>query len=146
MKVVVDTNIVFSGLLNAERRIARLLLQAPARVQFYTSHYLRAELHRHQAKLLRLTRLSEADLRELLALVTRRIVFINEGLLPATVLRAAEALVQAIDPDDTPFVALALHLDAYLWTGDRRLSQGLGSARPPALLLTTAELAQLLEQ
>ena len=55
--------------------------------------------------------------------------------------RQAEALTHTIDPDDTPFVALALHLDALLWTGDLRLHHGL-QRQQFANAITTAELAQ----
>lgn len=75
---------------------------------------MRGELLRHRPKLLKLTKLTDPDLTELVQLVTGRIHFINEELLPAAVFRQAEALVADIDPDDTPFVALALHLGGTL--------------------------------
>lgn len=37
----------------------------------------------------------------------------------------AEELTQDVDQDDVAFVALALHLDAFLWTGDKKLVKGL---------------------
>lgn len=38
------------------------------------------------------------------------------------------ALVEGTDPDDVDFVALALHLNAGLWTGDKPLYNGLKAA------------------
>jgi len=38
--------------------------------------------------------------------------------------RAAE-LCREVDPADAPIVALALTLDAWLWTGDRKLRSAL---------------------
>ena len=143
MKIMVDTNIVFSTLLNTNSRLAGLLLQAPPAVRFYTCDHLRLELLRHRPKLLRLTKLTETALTELQELVVGRIRFINEGLLPAAVFRQAEALTQAIDPDDTPFGTLTLHLGATLWTGDLRLYHGLQSQQFAAVV-TTADLAQRL--
>lgn len=130
-------------MLNASSHIGKMLLQSGARFQFYSCAYLRAELYRHRAKLLKLTKLPEAELLELEQLVTRRISFINEGLIPAPIWRQAEALVQAIDVDDTPFVALALHLNGALWTGDLRLYHGLRAASFQGVV-TTAELLQQL--
>ena len=144
MKIVVDTNIVFSTLLNTNSRLANLLLQTHPLVHFYTCDYLRSELLRHRPKLLKLTKLPEMALTELQSLVTGRISFINEGLLPAAVFRQAEALTHTIDPDDTPFVALALRLDALLWTGDLRLHHGL-QRQQFANAITTAELAQRID-
>lgn len=140
-----DTNIVFSGLLNTGSRIGKILLQSAPHFQFFSCAYLRTELHRHRAKLLQLTKLPEAELAELEQLVTKRISFINEGLLPATVWQQAETLVQDIDVDDTPFVALALHLGGVLWTGDLLLYHGLRAAQFQTVM-TTAELSQQLDE
>lgn len=38
----------------------------------------------------------------------------------------ADDFTAGIDAKDTPYVALALHLGAPLWTGDLKLSKGLG--------------------
>ncbi len=48
-------------------------------------------------------------------------------------------LGQDVDLKDLPFVALALHLNAPPWTGDRKLADGLRAKNFP-LLITTAEL------
>lgn len=145
MRIIVDTNVVFSGVLNAGSRIGKILLQSGGHLQFYSCAHLRTELHRHRAKLLKLTKLPEAELAELQQLVTGRINFINEGLLPASVWQQAETLVQAIDADDTPFVALALHLEGTLWTGDMRLYHGLRATQFQNVV-TTAELSQQLDE
>jgi predicted nucleic acid-binding protein len=39
--------------------------------------------------------------------------------------REAHRLCHDIDPTDTPHIALTLTLDGRLWTGDRRLMEGL---------------------
>lgn len=48
--------------------------------------------------------------------------------------------MQNVDLKDLPFVALVLHLKARLWTGDRRLTDGLRAKNFP-LLIATAELS-----
>lgn len=93
-------------------------------------------------QLLKLTKLPEAELEQL---VTGRIRFINEGLLPANAWQEAETLVQAIDVDDGPFVALALHLGATPWTGDTRLYHGLRATQFQSVV-ATAELSQQLDE
>lgn len=145
VKIVVDTNIVFSGILNSTSRIGRLLLTSKQHFQFYSCDFLRYELAKHWKRLLKLTGLPEQELIELESLVTQNITFINEALLPEATLLSAEQLVHDIDPDDTPFLALAEHLAAKLWTGDKELSEGLKSKGFNSII-TTAELRVLFDE
>lgn len=69
--------------------------------------------------------MSAGELEELELLVTRKIRFINDALLHDQILEKAESMVEKIDPDDAPFLALALQLNAKLWTGDKKLREGL---------------------
>ena len=145
MKIVVDSNIVFSAILNSNSSIGKILLNAKALLQFYSCQYLRSEIHRHRAKLLRFTKLSANELTELEAIVMANITFIDERLLPKELLDATETLLQTIDVNDTPFVAMAIHLGAKLWTGDLQLYNGLKSKGYNDILLTT-ELSLLLDE
>lgn len=47
--------------------------------------------------------------------------FFNEILIPNITIQEALKLTSDIDSDDTLFVALASHINAMLWTGDRQL-------------------------
>lgn len=144
MKIIVDTNIVFSAILNSSSRIGKILLNSKAHFQFYTCDYLRIEIQRHRNKLLKLTKLPDNDLTELEGLVIHNITFIDERLLPQKLLLQTETLLKSIDPNDTPFVALTTHLEGKLWTGDVQLYQGLKSKRFKDIILT-ADLSLLLD-
>ena len=145
MKVIVDTNIVFSGILNSSGKIGKILLNAKDHFQFYSCDFLRIEITKHKNKLLHLTRLSEEELNELENLVTGNITFINNGLIPSEIIKSTETLLQNIDTKDTPFVALAQHLDATLWTGDLKLLRGL-KAKKFKHVISTAELSLLMDE
>ena len=125
MKIIVDTNIVFSALLNSNSRIGKILLNSKEHFQFFTCNYLRIEIQRHRNKLLKITKLTEDQLSELEELVTQHITFIDERLIPQDILIKTETELKAIDPDDTVFVALTKHLEGKLWTGDLQLYNGL---------------------
>lgn len=144
MKIVVDTNIVFSAILNSNSRIAKILLNSKTHFHFFTCNYLRVEIQRHRNRLLKLTKLTESNLSELEELVTRNITFIDERLIPQDLLIKTELQLKAIDPDDTVFVALTKHLEAKLWTGDLQLYRGLRAKRFKDILLTS-ELSLLLD-
>jgi predicted nucleic acid-binding protein len=125
MRVIVDTNIVFSALLNSDSRIGRLLFDTRDKFRFYSCKYLQREIHRHTDKIRQYSGLNNADLSELIALVESRIFFLEEELLPVAVIDDAKEWVKDVDFDDFAFVAVANHLDAWLWTGDKKLITGL---------------------
>jgi predicted nucleic acid-binding protein len=121
VKIVVDTNIVFSAILNTNSRIAQILIYQNPKFQFYSCNYLQIEILRHRDKLLKLTRLSADELTQLESFITHNITFINEHLLPIQLVEETQIQLQNIDLFDVPFVALAKHLNAKLWTGDKKL-------------------------
>jgi predicted nucleic acid-binding protein len=123
--LVVDSNIVFSGILNTDSKIGQLLIKAPGSAVFYSCEFLHREIRHHRPKLEKITKLSATEVDELEMLVTRKIRFINDTLLNEDILAQAEALVEDIDPDDAPFLALAIQLNAKFWTGDKKLREGL---------------------
>ena len=144
MKIIVDTNIVFSAILNSNSRIGKILLNSKEHFQFFSCNYLRIEIQRHRNKLLKLTKLSEDKLSELQELITQHITFIDERLIPQDLLIKIETQLKAIDTDDTVFVALTKHLEGKLWTGDLQLYNGLKAKRFKDIILTS-ELSLLLD-
>jgi len=78
MRIIVDTNIVFSALLNSNSRIGGLLLDSRDKFQFYSCKYLQKEIHRHIDKIRDYSGLNNDNLSELIALVESRIFFIEE--------------------------------------------------------------------
>lgn len=143
MKIIVDTNIVFSAILNSNSRIGKILLNSKDHFQFFTCNYLRVEIQRHRNKLLKLTKLSDNQLSELEELITQNIAFIDERLIPKNLLLKTETQIKAIDPNDAVFVALTKHLKGKLWTGDMQLYNGLKARRFKNIILTS-ELSLLL--
>ena len=64
-------------------------------------------------------------------------------IIPEQCWLEAKQLVSGIDMDDLPFVALALYLDAYLWTGDKILYNGL-KTKGFEKVISTQELRYLI--
>lgn len=139
MKLVVDTNIVFSAVLNSNSRIARILIGGKRHFTFYSCAFLHAELHKHRAKLRKLTGLNETELSEVLTKITRNITFIHEASLSAKLILDTERRMAGNDMKDVPFVAMARSLRAKLWTGDKALTKGLAVSHPK-LVVTTVDL------
>jgi predicted nucleic acid-binding protein len=125
MRIVVDTNIVFSAILNTNSKIARVLLQPRSRLNFYSTEHLSYEIEEHKGKIKKISNYSDYELDRIITLITNKIRFINLKLIPKESYEFAESLTQDIDIDDTEFVALTVHIKGKLWSGAKELHRGL---------------------
>lgn len=125
MKIIVDTNIIFSALLNTDGTIGDLLFNSDGVFEFYSCSYMRHEIERHWEKLKRVSKLTDSELEESRFTVFAKVDFINEELIPEKTWLAAETMVRDVDIDDLDFVALTKFLKGHLWTGDKELYTGL---------------------
>ncbi len=110
MKVVVDSNIVFSALLKFTGSIDDILFNSEDLFTFYAPLYLQDEINDHWDKLLKISKLSEDELRESQFRIYKRIEFIDEHLISERIWRSSELLTKDIDVDDTAFIALTKYL------------------------------------
>jgi len=124
-KIIVDTNIIFSCLLNSQGAIGEIIFNSENIFDFYSNHYMRFEIRKHWNKLKKLSKLTDIELETAFDKMMNKFIFINEELIPQTDWEKAEALLTGIDIDDTDFVALARYLKGGLWTGDKSLYEGL---------------------
>jgi predicted nucleic acid-binding protein len=125
VKIIIDTNIIFSGLLNTNNSIGDLLLNSKKAFEFYSCDYMRYEIQKHWKKLKSISKLSDEELSNSRDHLFARIHFINESLIPGQTWSKAKNYTSDIDIDDTDFVALTIHLKGHLWTGDKELYNGL---------------------
>lgn len=142
---IVDTNIVFSAILNPENQIADILLNSADCFEFHAPAYLRLEIEKHRDRILSLSNLGAPELEELKLIIFSRIKFINEEIIPFEIWRESARILRDIDSDDVAFLAASKFFDKDLWTGDRKLIKGLlekGFNR----LITTNELVLLRDE
>ena len=125
MKIIIDTNIIFSALLNTKGTIGDVLFNSGEVFEFYSCSYMRHEIEKHWEKLKRISKLSYSELEESRFTIFAKINFINEELIPQKTWLSAEEISADIDIDDSDFIALTKHLKGYLWTGDKELYNGL---------------------
>lgn len=141
MKIIVDTNIIFSALLNSNSTIGDLLFNSDKHFEFYSCNYMRYEIQKHWKKLQKISKLSDEQLQVSYTLVLSGLKFINEEIIPLKTWLAAEQLTKGIDIDDTDFVALTKFLKGTLWTGDKVLYNGLKEINFKKLVNTTELVA-----
>lgn len=142
MKIVVDTNIIFSTLLNSNTLIGDLLFNHDKYFEFYSCNYMRYEIQKHWERLKKISKLSDEQLELSCSHVISRLKFINEEIIPVETWLSAEKITKDIDIDDIDFVALTKFLRATLWTGDKMLYNGLKKINFKKIV-NTAELLEL---
>ena len=125
MRIIIDTNIIFSTLVNSNGKIDDLIFNSKGYFEFYGCEFLKTEIIHHWEKLRRASKLSDHELTIAKEKLYEQIFFINQQALNQEILLKAENIVTDIDPDDTFFVALTLSLEGVLWTGDKNLFKGL---------------------
>lgn len=139
MKLVVDTNIVFSALISKGSLMAEIISNPVETHTFFAPELLIEELDRYSVKLKKASRLPQEDFSLLQNKLLQQIELISEALISDASWMYAFSLVKDIDEDDTPFVALTLELGATLWTGDKKLIEGLRQKSFDAVI-NTADL------
>ena len=121
---VIDTNLVFSAILQPNGEIAQFFLAYRGMVLFAPLTML-TELEAHRDRLTELTGMSDEVLDRLTAQYLKHIQVIPDTAIPFESFIRALPLVRDVDLNDVVFVALAGHLNATLVTGDRKLRNGL---------------------
>ncbi|MEO6852065.1 MAG: PIN domain-containing protein [Mucilaginibacter sp.] len=144
MKLIVDTNIVFSTLLNPHSAIGEILMNIQDEFTFFAPELLKEELKRYTPKIAAYSKLSQIDLIDIEKAVFSTIIFVSEETISEKSWIRAFDLTKNIDEDDTPFIALGIELDAKLWTGDKVLSNGLAK-KGVDIVVTTADLKKLIK-
>lgn len=122
--VIVDANIAFKCL-RAGRGDLRGRIGPGGHPKFYSPRFLFVELFKHKERLTRASGLPEADLLEGLYTVVSQLEFVSEANIPMGTWMEAYRLCKGVDTNDTPYVALTLHLDGRFWTEDQELKTAL---------------------
>ena len=145
MIVVVDSNILFSACISAERenRISEVLFNRLPYLQRISCYYAIAELFKHQEKLKKASKLSADNLSSLLYAIFKQVEFYNEDTIDQINWLETDRLTKEVDSKDITFVALALQTGGLLWTGEKKLANHLKTFGFESVV-NTAELYELL--
>jgi predicted nucleic acid-binding protein len=125
MNIVVDTNIVFSAILNTQSRIGQIIINGSKYFDFYTVGLLKREIDNHKDRILKYTGYTEIQFTRIFDLLSNKIRFVDEVLISNACLKKAITIVSDIDKNDVLFVALTDYINGKLWTGDKKLYEGL---------------------
>lgn len=142
MKIIVDANIVFSGILNSNGKIGDLLINSEKYFNFIAPKFLRYEVRGKYEKLQSISGLTIDQIQEAEYQVCKDITFISEEQIDNKFWIEAYELVKNVDGDDAPYVAYAKQFRCKIWSGDKKLIRGL-KANGFVNIFTTDELFEL---
>jgi len=123
MNVVVDSSVIFSALITKNSKLRNILLTKTH--HFYSPNYFFNEIFKYKEKILKCSHLNELELYEYLRKILENIQFVRKDFVSKENRLLAFDLCKDIDEKDSPFIALALEIDAYVLTGDKKLKKGL---------------------
>lgn len=146
MNIIVDSNIVFSAILNSQSRIGQLIVYGSKFFDFYSVNLLKTEIFNHKIKLLKSSGLDDSQFERAFEIITERITFIDEILISDDDINKAFELVSGIDENDALFIALTNHMDSKLWSGDKKLINGLSNKGYNQIISTDTLYATFLQK
>jgi predicted nucleic acid-binding protein len=145
VKIIVDANIVFSGILNSNGTIGDLLINTSRHLRFIAPVFLRTEIYKHYPRLCKISGMTPEQVREAEYQIYKDITFISEEQIEISEWIAAEKLVADVDPKDIQYVAYSKHFHSKIWSGDKELIKGLAK-KGFTEFMTTAELFRWREE
>ncbi len=116
--LVADTNIVFSAIIKPGK-IRELLFDD--KLKLYGPEELSLELEELQEKIQKYTNLTPEEIEYIKRIILTRIITVIPRKKYAKNVQRALKILSDTDPSDAPFIALAMHLNAPLWTGDKEV-------------------------
>ncbi len=143
MRLVVDTNIIFSALLKKNSKALDIIMRDD--VEAFIPKFLMIEIFKHKERIIEISKLSEDEVLESLYLILKYCTILNDEDFPEEILNQAFQYVIEIDPKDVVFVAAAYILDAKLWSGDKKLINGLKD-KNINISVQTKELIEILKK
>ncbi|WP_372948529.1 PIN domain-containing protein [Mariniphaga sp.] len=125
MNLVLDSNIFISGLITPDGTISKLILRDLKDSTLICPDFLLDEVLSKLGKIKGITKLNDNQIDELIFRFIKRIDFIDNDLIEFKYQKQAYDLVKDIDKKDLLFIALSIQTGFKLWTGDKKLMEGL---------------------
>jgi predicted nucleic acid-binding protein len=112
VKILVDANIVFSGILNSNGKIGDLLINSSKYYTFIAPDFLRHEIKSKYHRLRDISGMSLEQIEEAEYQVCKNITFISEEQVTDKYWSEAFTLVSDIDKNDIHYIAYSKHSNA----------------------------------
>ncbi|TFF97868.1 MAG: hypothetical protein EU547_03105 [Promethearchaeota archaeon] len=116
MKLIIDTNIIFSGLI--KKSITREILLNPE-FDFYIPEFYNIEFKKYKSYIFEKFEGKEKELERLIEIIHEKIIIVMEEEYHDK-MEEADTFIGKFDPKDIPFIVLALSIENDgVWTKDK---------------------------
>jgi predicted nucleic acid-binding protein len=85
MRVLIDTNLLFSAIIKPDGKIAEIIMNSNFDLKIFGCYFSYIELFRHKDKLLKLLKLDETELLEIMYQVIKKIEFLMKKEYPKNI-------------------------------------------------------------
>jgi len=120
MKLIIDTNIIFSGLI--KKSITREILLNPE-FDFYIPEFYNIEFKKYKSYFFEKFEGKEKELERLIEIIHEKIIIVMEEEYHDK-MEEADTIIDKLDPKDIPFIALALSIENDgIWTRDKHFKE-----------------------
>ena len=135
MRLVIDTNIIISSLISNSARRPILM---NSNIEFIAPEYTFAEILKHIDLIIKKAKLAPNDLQYVMDMLFTRITIYPKEEYADCYIQAIK-IMKDIDPDDAPFLALAMKTKVDgIWSGDKGFQQ-----QNHVKIYTTKELIEI---
>jgi predicted nucleic acid-binding protein len=141
MKVVADSNIIFSSLISGKE----VYIDTFRMNEIYVPDVVLLELDKYEKRLIQKTQMNQTEFIKFIQMLFKEITVIPKFAISKENWYEAYRLCKDTDEKDTPFVALSLELAVPLWTNDKKLVKGLKKKGFDSLLTTEELMIDLLK-
>ncbi|MEK6900984.1 MAG: PIN domain-containing protein [Nanoarchaeota archaeon] len=137
MKIIIDSNILFSALIK-DSTTRKLILEYDD--FFLFPSFIFEEMENHKQELMQKSKMDSGDFERLLQLLLKKCFIVPQEVL-TTYREKALGIVQNIDPDDAVFIACAMaYPKSVIWSDDQKLKE-----QNEVKIINTTEMMEYLE-
>ena len=137
MKIILDSNIIFSALISGKG----IYIDIFKILQIYVPDFVFIEISKYEERIIKKTK-REKEFISFTKELFSEITVIPRLAISKQNYERAVFLCSDIDLKDTPYIALSIELDMPLWTNDKKLIDGLRN-KDYTKIITTEEIFDL---
>ncbi|MAG15859.1 hypothetical protein CMO88_02255 [Candidatus Woesearchaeota archaeon] len=120
MRLIVNTNRIIAALVKDS--VSREILLSE-KFEFLSVRVTESEIEEHRQRLLEVSKLTEEEFDTTLSMLFRKVSVVDDSIIDKK-MNEAKKIMDNIDPDDTPFIALALAIDNDgIWSDDKHFER-----------------------